>query len=141
MRKIIIAYWKIAVLITLASQLTACVAAATTAAGMGGSAAISHTVNGITYRTFTTTAPRVKTATISALGRMKIKVVSESKPDKDNVRVITAKSSKRNIEIQIEPISDNTTRMRVIAKNGGIFYDSATADEIIQQTKLQLGVA
>jgi hypothetical protein len=141
MFKLITVYWKIALLIITTSYLTACAAAATTAAGMGGSAAISHTINGITYRTFTSTAPRVKTATLSALGRMKIKVVSEGKLDKDNVRVITAKSNKRNIEIQIEPISDNATRVRVIAKSSGLFYDSATADEIIHQTKRQLGEA
>ena len=139
MRKIITAYWKIALLVTAASCLSACIAAATTAAGMGGSAAISHTINGITYRTFTSTAPKVKTATISALGRMKIKVISEGKLDKKNVRIITAKADQRNIEIQIEPISSNTTRMRVIAKGSGLFYDSATADEIIAQTKRQLG--
>jgi hypothetical protein len=134
-------YWGFALIMLLASNLAGCVAAATTAAGMGGSAAISHTINGITYRTFTTTAPKVKTATISALGRMKIKVVSEGKPDKKNVRIITAKTDERKIEIQIEPISPNTTRMRVIAKSSGLFYDSATADEIIAQTKRQLGEA
>ncbi len=69
---------------------------------------------------------------------MKIKVVSDGKADKNNLRVITAKANGRNIEVQIEPISDNATRMRVVAKSGVIFYDSATADEIIQQTKLQL---
>ena len=139
MHNIIKAYWKSALLIAIAPYLTACVAAATTAAGMGGSAAISHTMNGITYRTFTTTAPRVKAATLSALDRMKIKVVSEGKLDKNNVRIITAKSTGRNIEVQIEPISANTTRMRVIAKSSSFFYDSATADEIIMQTKRQLG--
>ena len=113
---------------------------ATTDAGIGGSQAVSHSINGITYRTFTAPAPRVKTAAINALGHMKIKVVSNGKPDKNNLRVITAKSPKRNIEIQIEPISDNATRMRVVAKNGGFFYDSATADEIIEQTKRQLGI-
>ncbi len=131
-------YCKAALIVSAGIGLTACAAAVTTAAGIGGSQALSHTVNGITYRTFTATAPAVKTAAINALGRMKIKVVSDGKPDKNNLCTIMAKANGRNIEVQIEPISDNTTRMRVVAKSGGIFYDSATADEIIQQTKLRL---
>jgi hypothetical protein len=141
MHKIVNAYWRVALILTTAAYLSACAAAATTAAGIGGSQALSHTINGITYRTFTATAPAVKTATLGALSRMRIKVVSEGKPDKNKVRIITAKTDGRNIEVQIEPISDNTTRMRVVAKSGGLFYDSATADEIIQQTKRQLGEA
>ena len=132
---------RIALTLFIASGLTACAAAATTAAGIGGSQALSHTINGVTYRTFTATAPEVKVAAINALGRMKIKVVSDGKPDKNNLRIITAKATGRNIEVQIEPISDNATRMRVVAKSGGFFYDSATADEIIQQTKRQLDQA
>ena len=134
-------YARIALLVTAAIYLTGCVAAATTAAGIGGSQALSHTINGITYRTFTATAPEVKVAAMTALSRMKIKVVSDGKPDKNNLRIITAKANTRSIEVQIEPISDNTTRMRVVARSGGLFYDSATADEIIQQTKRQLGAA
>lgn len=132
---------RIALTLFIASGLMACAAAATTAAGIGGSQALSHTINGVTYRTFTATAPEVKVAAINALGRMKIKVVSDGKPDKNNLRIITAKATGRNIEVQIEPISDNATRMRVVAKSGGFFYDSATADEIIQQTKRQLDQA
>ena len=134
-------YARIALLVTAAIYLTGCAAAATTAAGIGGSQALSHTINGITYRTFTATAPEVKVAAMTALSRMKIKVVSDGKPDKNNLRIITAKANSRSIEVQIEPISDNTTRMRVVARSGGLFYDSATADEIIQQTKRQLGAA
>jgi hypothetical protein len=138
MQKMVSSCWRITLIMTIAIYLNACAAAATTVAGIGGSQALSHTINGITYRTFTATAPEVKVAAMNALWRMKIKVVSDGKPDKNNLRTITAKANGRNIEVQIEPISDNATRMRVVAKSGGIFYDSATADEIIQQTKLQL---
>jgi hypothetical protein len=141
MQKIVYSCWRVTLILSVAIYLNACAAAATTAAGIGGSQALSHTINGITYRTFTATAPEVKVAAMNALWRMKIKVVSDGRPDKNNLRTITAKANGRNIEVQIEPISDNATRMRVVAKSGGIFYDSATADEIIQQTKLQLGQA
>lgn len=122
------------------TSLAGCVAAATSAAGMGGSAAITHTMNGITYRTFTAPQTKVRFATIRALERMQIKLVSDNMQDKTNIRLVTAKTSERKIEIQLEPISANTTRMRVIAKKGnGIFYDASTAEEIIQQTKISLG--
>jgi hypothetical protein len=122
------------------ASLSGCIAAATSAAGMGGSAAITHTMNGITYRTFTAPQTKVRLATIRALERMQIKLVSDNMQDKTNIRLVTAKTSERKIEIQLEPISTNTTRMRVIAKKGnGIFYDASTAEEIIQQTKISLG--
>jgi hypothetical protein len=70
---------------------------------------------------------------------MQIKVVSEILQEKSNIRLVAAKTNERNIEIQIEPISTNTTRMRVTAKSSAFSYDSATAEEIIQQTKRSLG--
>lgn len=119
--------------------LSGCAPMVTTAAGVGGSAALTHTLNGTTYRTFTAPVARVRVATVSALNRMKIKVISENIKDKSNVILVTAKTSERNIEIQIEPISTNTTRMRVAAKSSIFLYDNATAEEIIMQTKKSLG--
>ena len=119
--------------------MTGCAPVALTLAGLGGSAAVSHTLNGITYRTFTVSSTRVKTATVSALNRMGIKVVSSGKIDKTNTDVLKAKASDRDIEIQLEPISANSTRMRVTAKSDGIFYDSATSTEIVLQTERVLG--
>jgi hypothetical protein len=123
-----------------AGLFSGCAAAVTSAAGIGGSAAITHTMNGITYRTFTAPQAKVRVAAIKALDRMQIKLTSDGFQEKSNVRLVTAKTTERKIEIQLEPISPNTTRMRVIAKKGtGIFYDASTAEEIIQQTKLSLG--
>lgn len=70
---------------------------------------------------------------------MKIKVVSDDMQAKSNIRLLTAKTSERNIEIQIEPISVNTTRMKVTAKSSAFSYDSATAEDILIQTKKSLG--
>ena len=132
-------FWLVFLILTSTATLSGCVAAATSAAGMGGSAAITHTMNGIIYRIFTAPQAKVRVATIRALERMQIKLVSDSIQDKSNIRFVTAKTSERKIEIQLEPLSPNTTRMRVIAKSGGIFYDASTAEEIIQQTKISLG--
>lgn len=123
----------------LMNGLSACVPTALTAAGLGGGTAISHTLNGITYRTFTVPSGKVKGATITALNRMGIKVVSNGKLDKSDTDVIKAKANDRDIEVQLEPLTPNTTRMRVTAKSDGLFYDSATSTEIILQTERVLG--
>jgi hypothetical protein len=49
--------------------------------------------------------------------------------------VIFARAGKREIEVELEALTSNATCMRVIARDGGIFYDSSTATEIILQTE------
>lgn len=117
--------------------LAACVPLAVTSAGVGGSTAVQHTLGGITYRTFTVPAANVKTASLGALNRMGIKYTGSEKGE-HGAETLKAKATDREIAITLEPISANSTRMKVVAKNGGIFYDSATATEIILQTERQL---
>jgi hypothetical protein len=114
-----------------------CQALAITAAGVGGATAVSHTLTGITYRTFSEPLPRVKSASVRALNRMGLKHSSGQKTD--YVETINAKANDRDIEIQFESLTPNTTRMRVTARSGGLLYDSATATEIILQTEKALG--
>lgn len=119
------------ILITLGT--TGCMPLGVTALGVGGSTAVSHTLNGITYRTFTASSGKVKKAAITALTRMDIKVTSVKKENK--IEILNAAAESRTIQVQFEALSANTTRMRVTAKNGGFVYDSATATEIILQTE------
>jgi len=107
-----------------------------TAAGVGASAGVTHSMGGIAYRTFTLPMPQVRNATMTALNKMGIKVATATK--EESSQVIKASASGRDIEIQLEPLSPNTTRMRTVARNG-LFYDSATATEIILQTEKALG--
>jgi hypothetical protein len=127
-----------AVILTVSVALSGCAALAVTAAGVGGGAAVSHTLNGITYRTFTAPAANVKTASLGALNRMGIKYTGSAKGE-HGAEMLKASATDRDIEITLEPLSANSTRMKVIARNGGLFYDSATATEIILQTERQLG--
>lgn len=117
--------------------LAACDPITLTAAGVGGSAAVTHTMGGITYRTFTATRASVKTASLGALSRMGIKVVSTERDGSNEVLKATA--ADRDIEITLEALTPNTTRMKVVAHNGGLFLDGATATEIIIQTEKRLG--
>lgn len=115
------------------AALTACEPFAITSFGVGASTAVSHSLGGITYRTFTAPAQQVRSATIGALNRMGIKLAGTEKGS--GGEVLRATATDREIEITLEQISPNTTRMRVIARNGGVFFDSATATEIILQTE------
>jgi hypothetical protein len=126
------------VLLTGIATLTnGCAPLAITAAGVGAGAGISHTMGGYTYKTFTMPVAKVRTASLAALKRMGIKY--ESSETTKEGEVIRAKAGDRDIEIVLDVISPNTTRMRTIAKKGALFYDSATSTEIILQTEKALG--
>ena len=121
-----------------ATALSGCAAVALTAVGVGMATGVSHTLGGIVYKTFAAPQPKVRRSTVAALGRMQIKVV-ESKQD-GNKEVITARASDRNIEVEIESLTPNTTRVAVTAvKDGGVIRDAATATEIILQTEKLVG--
>jgi hypothetical protein len=124
--------WRPAVGAAWLLVLNGCAPVAVTTFGVGASTGVSHTLTGITYRTFSVPTPRVRGATMTALQRMGIKVSSSSKVE--GSEVIKATANNREIEVELEPLTPNTTRMRVTAKNG-LFYDSATATEIILHTE------
>jgi hypothetical protein len=124
-------------ILSAAFALSGCVPLAVTAAGVGGGVAASHTLGGITYRTFTSPAANVKTASLGALNRMGLKYSGSAKGE-HGAEILKARATDRDIEITLEPLSPSSTRMKVVARNGGIFYDSATATEIILQTERQL---
>jgi len=124
-------------LAVLAAALSACEPLAVTAFGVGASTAVGHTLTGVTYRTFTAPMARVQSASVGALNRMGIKVARTEK--NGDTLILKASAKAREIQVELEPLTSNTTHMRVTARNGGIFYDSATATEIILQTEKILG--
>jgi len=123
-------------LISLAS-LAGCEPFSIAAMGVGGGAAVSHTLGGINYRTFTAPSATVRSASLVALQRMGIKFTGSEK-GANGSEVLRATATDRDIEITIEPLSPQSTRMKVVARNGRIFTDSATATEIILQTERQI---
>jgi hypothetical protein len=116
--------------------MSGCVVALALVGAAAGAAtkAVSYSLNGIAYRTFTTPLPKVQSATLAALERMGIKV-EEEKTTEEGGEIITASGSDRQIEVELEAISPKTTRMRTVAKQGVFFRDRATAVEIILQTE------
>lgn len=115
-----------------AASLNACAPLALTAVGVGSAAGVQHTLNGIAYRTFTAPLPQVRGAAIASLNRMGIAVDSRDKTKEGEV--IKARASGREIEIEFDALTPNTTRMRTSVRNG-LYMDAATSTEIILQTE------
>jgi hypothetical protein len=113
--------------------LAACEPLALSVAGAGVSAAIGHGLNGVSQRTFTANLPAVRQASVRALDTMGIKL--ESHGTFDAGVILYASTSVRSVQIELEPISERATRVRVAARDGGFFYDAATAGEIVAQTE------
>jgi hypothetical protein len=118
------------------ATLPACAPLMMSAVSAGGSRAVSHTLDGYSYRTFTAPLPRVKEASLTALNR--IAVQSPSAEQSENGETITGKGVERDIEIKLESITPKVTRMRVAAKNG-FHRDTATSAEIVAQIERVLG--
>lgn len=125
-------------IIGFALSTTGCAPVIISAAGVGASAIFSHHSNGQASRTFTAPLPRVRLAVLAALKKMSIKPGTTEKIDQGER--ILAKAGNRNIEIELEVVTPNTTRMRTVARNeGGLTVDSATATEITNQTEAAVG--
>jgi len=129
---------RLARLITLCGcvlLLGGCEAMAITAFGIGASTGVAQSLNGRAYRTFTAPVAEVKHATLAALKRMDIKVMSSKRVA--NEEVIIARATDREIEITLEVLSPNSTRMRSVTTQG-LLYDSATSLEIVLQTEKRM---
>ena len=127
----------IALVLALSQSLGGCAAVGVTMLGVGAGLGAAHHLGGISYKTFTEPLPDVKRATIAALRRMAIEVSAVERME--NGERIVAKAADRDIEIELESLSPQTTRMRSVARqDGGLLVDSATAVEIIIQTEKAL---
>jgi hypothetical protein len=123
---------RIALLLAACLGLAGCETVALSMAGAGASAAVSASMAGISYRTFTAPLPVVKKASMAALENMGIEFESFGKFDAGEI--IFARSASRTVEVELEALSQRATRMRVSTRDGGFFYDGATANEIVAQT-------
>jgi hypothetical protein len=110
---------------------------AATGTGLAAGAGVDHTLSGITYKTFSVSRNQLRFATLKTLHRMDMKVTTDKRTKA--LHIIEAVALDRIIEIELEPLTRRTTRMRVVANQGQIFFkDSATATEIIVQTATTL---
>ena len=127
---------KYTVLVALTALLCGCEPITLTLFGIAAATGVGYTLNGAAYKTFTAPIKQVRLSSIKALGNMGIAVESKDKKE-DGKEIIKASTNDRTIEVILEPISENATRIKTIARNG-VFYDRATATEIIIQTEQML---
>ncbi len=128
------------VFLPLGTVLGGCAALGLTLLGVGAGVTagtgVSYTLNNIVYKTFTTNLEEVRQGTGEALKVMGFPV--EKMEETPEGMTILAKGanpeSQLDIEIELERLSPQSTRMRVVAKRGVFAKDRATATEIILQT-------
>lgn len=126
---------RVVALLGVVSGLGGCASLALTAGGIAGGAGIDHTLSGIAYKTFAEPLPTVRLATLKTLNRMAMDVTKDEQPVERTEWAITAAAADRIIDIELEPVTQRTTRMRVVVHKGDIFFkDAATGTEIIVQT-------
>jgi hypothetical protein len=121
--------------------LGACEPLAIAIVGAGASAALRYNMDGVASRTFTAPVAAVKSASLAAIERMGLELDGVS--SFDTGETILARAQNREIELELEPISKQATRIRITAKGGSFLYDNATAYELVQQTEklLEAGIA
>lgn len=131
----------ILILVGACLPLAGCDTVAIALLGGGASTVLRYNLDGVTARTFTAPAAAVKGASLAAIERMGLALEGTDKFD--DGEILRARAPNREIEIELEPITSEATRMRITARGGSFFYDHATAIEIVQQTVkiLDAGVA
>ena len=97
----------------------------------GASGGVAYTVTNVAYKTVTFPSEQVEGAVHAALKRMGIK--EEGKKKIENGVEISATTDRLKIYIELERVTNKTTKISVNAKKNVALKDSATATEIIEQ--------
>jgi len=126
-----------ALVLAVATAVQGCAGAGLTLFGVGAGVtagtSVDHTLSGIAYKTFTTPLPELRTATLHTLDRMAFKVTEDQPAEFGHQIKATAEA--RDILVEFERLTPQTTRMRVTADQAGLLLrDRATATEIVVQT-------
>jgi hypothetical protein len=125
--------------VALSLPLAACDTVAIALLGGGASTLLRYNLDGVAARTFTAPAESVKHASLAALDRMGLEI-NGTEP-LETGEVIHARAPNRDIDIEVEPITKQLTRVRIMARGGSLFYDNATALELVAQTEKILDIA
>lgn len=118
-------------LLVLSGCATAGVALFGAGSGVAMGTSVEYSLNGIAYKTFSAPVENVRVATLKGLNTMGMSVTKDEKADNGWTLEVTA--NQRVIDIELERLTEKTTRMRVVADDGLIFKDRATETEIIAQ--------
>ncbi len=105
-------------------------------AGVSAGTGTQYTLGSIAYRTFTAPIDDLRRATLVTFKRMDITLKADDVTEEG--RHIVGQAADRTIDIELDRLTSQTTRMRVTAKHGWFWRDRATAGELIAQTERSL---
>lgn len=129
-----------AMLVLAVASLAGCAAVGLTlfgvGAGISGGTGVNYTLDSVAYKTFATSEPELRAATVKTLKRMAIPITENAATESG--RQITAAAGDRTVDIEVDRITAKTSRMRVNVKKGWFLRDRATAGEAIVQTERTL---
>lgn len=135
---------RLALLLALLPILAGCAGAGTTLFGAGAGAAsgsgVEYTLDNIAYKTFNAPSDEVEKGTRKTLQKMEFPIagVDRSTAGLSILATSTNAAHELNIEIDLERLSPQVTRMRVVAKRGFFLKDLSTATAILLQTAKNL---
>lgn len=84
------------------------------------------------YHTFIAPLPKVRRVTLAALRRMRLEILPQGQSSKGAFPTIVATARDWEAEIDLQPTGPETTRMRVLTKEG-VVLEKNTASEILSQ--------
>lgn len=126
-----VSYLALLGLLAAAGGLAGCAALVVSGAVAGTVAGIEYTYDNIAFKTFSFPYDPTYRATMKALERMGIGVAGTKKTNKGTE--IVANTVDLRIEIELEKITEKSTKVSVNAKKGVFSKDKATASEILVQ--------
>jgi len=98
---------------------------------------VNFTVDGVAYRTFIAPLEQMQRATLTTLSAWTS--AQERRAQGRRLSRDGRRAGDRTIYVELEKLTARTTRMRIIAKQGWVWRDRATAGEFIVQTERALG--
>lgn len=132
--------WLLLPFLPLLPALAGCAGATSTLFGAGAGTAsgsgVSYTMDNIAYKTFSAPVDEVEQNARKILAKMEFPVATVER-NTAGVSILAQSANaahELDIEIDLERLSPQVTRMRVVAKRGFFLKDSSTAAEIILQT-------
>ncbi len=106
---------------------------ASSGAGAAVKSGADYESGGTFLRTFASPLADVRTATLATLDDLGI-TVSKDEPKKGNVHIV-GEATKRKVEVTLEPVTRQLTRMRLTVKEGWFRRDKPTASQIMVQAR------
>lgn len=122
----------IALILAALFALPGCAAVALSAIGPAAEFGIDQATSGTTAKTYTASMDHLRLAALKSLSRMEMDVVEDDGDAEE--WSIEAEAEDRTIDVDLKALTAKTTRVKVSADNGSIFFhDEATAEEVVAQ--------